>query len=481
MTNKHKKLRLLQDKYIAQLPSNIDAINKAWLETLNENGTEAFDLLRQLAHNLTGSAGTFGFPEISVEARHIENDLRQLADPRKLTDSTKKNIAERLQHIVALAKHRPDKQKSTSLAGQDPDSNPNRFDRLIYVIEDDPLLAKEIVSQLNYFNYEVQTFSSTDPALIAIQQRTPSAMIVDVQLKEGGLAGPDFAKLFNEFSNTRVPSIFISARDDWQARLAAVQAHGSAYLTKPLDFNELFERLEELTTKQMPEPFKVLIVDDMEVLAEHYATVLRASGMRVETIYNVDLLLEKLSDFQPELILMDIHMPQCSGLDVAKVIRQKDELVGVPIIFLSTESDPLQRLFAMELGGDDFLQKPVSNEHLLASVRTRALRFRKLRSYMLNDGLTGLFNHVSIKTLLEAEVSRAQRQTKPLSFAMIDIDHFKVVNDTYGHPAGDRVLKNVARMLKKRLRKSDLIGRYGGEEFAIILPETDVETAETMT
>ncbi|MFT6624744.1 MAG: diguanylate cyclase (GGDEF)-like protein [Cycloclasticus sp.] len=478
MTNKHKKLRLLQDKYIAQLPSNIDAINKAWLETLNENGTEAFDLLRQLAHNLTGSAGTFGFPEISVEARHIENDLRQLADPRKLTDSTKKNIAERLQHIVALAKHRPDKQKSTSLAGQDPDSNPNRFDRLIYVIEDDPLLAKEIVSQLNYFNYEVQTFSSTDPALIAIQQRTPSAMIVDVQLKEGGLAGPDFAKLFNEFSNTRVPSIFISARDDWQARLAAVQAHGSAYLTKPLDFNELFERLEELTTKQMPEPFKVLIVDDMEVLAEHYATVLRASGMRVETIYNVDLLLEKLSDFQPELILMDIHMPQCSGLDVAKVIRQKDELIGVPIIFLSTESDPLQRLFAMELGGDDFLQKPVSNEHLLASVRTRALRFRKLRSYMLNDGLTGLFNHVSIKTLLEAEVSRAQRQTKPLSFAMIDIDHFKVVNDTYGHPAGDRVLKNVARMLKKRLRKSDLIGRYGGEEFAIILPETDVETAE---
>jgi diguanylate cyclase (GGDEF)-like protein len=200
--------------------------------------------------------------------------------------------------------------------------------------------------------------------------------------------------------------------------------------------------------------------------------------MRVETISNIDGLLEKLSDFKPELILMDIYMPQCSGLEVAKVIRQKDELIGVPIIFLSTESDPSQRLFAMELGGDDFLQKPVTNEHLLASVRSRALRFRKLRSYMLNDGLTGLFNHVSIKTLLEAEVSRAQRQTKPLSFAMIDIDHFKVVNDTYGHPAGDRVLKNVARMLKKRLRKSDLIGRYGGEEFAIILPETDVETAE---
>jgi diguanylate cyclase (GGDEF)-like protein len=308
----------------------------------------------------------------------------------------------------------------------------------------------------------------------------PSALIVDVELPEGELAGPEFAKSFNRYTSSQVPSIFISSREDWQARLAAVQANGNAYLTKPIDYNDLLERLDQLTMRHIPEPFKVLIVDDMEVLAEHYATVLRNADMQVKTVSDINDLMETLSDFKPELILMDIYMPQCSGLDAAKIIRQKDELLGVPIVFLSTESDPLQHISAMELGGDDFLQKPIADDHLLIAVRTRALRFRRLRSHMLCDGLTGLLNHVAIKTRLESELSRAQRQDEALSFAMLDIDHFKQVNDNYGHPIGDRVIKSVARMLKKRLRKSDLIGRYGGEEFAIILPDTDINMAHKL-
>lgn len=277
-----------------------------------------------------------------------------------------------------------------------------------------------------------------------------------------------------------MPSIFISARDDWHARLAAVRGHGSAYLTKPLDFNDLLERLDQLTLKQQPDPFRVLIVDDMEVLAEHYAIVLQDAGMDVKIVSDVGDLLETLSDFKPELILMDIFMPQCSGLEAASIIRQKDEFLSVPIVFLSTESDPLQHLSAMELGGDDFLQKPIQDDRLIIAERSRAQRFRMLRSHMHSDGLTGLLNHVTTKTHLVAEIARAHRQNEPLCFAMLDIDLFKKVNDNYGHPVGDRVIKSVARMLTKRLRKSDLIGRYGGEEFAIILPETDIKTAENV-
>ncbi|MDX8399404.1 MAG: GGDEF domain-containing protein, partial [Gallionellaceae bacterium] len=124
--------------------------------------------------------------------------------------------------------------------------------------------------------------------------------------------------------------------------------------------------------------------------------------------------------------------------------------------------------------------KPIQADHLVSSVSSRIQRSLLLRSFMVRDSLTGLLNHTTIKEQLEREVARAKRQGLPLTFAMVDIDLFKKVNDTYGHPAGDRVIKSLARLLKQRLRENDLIGRYGGEEFAVVLVDTDGASAITV-
>jgi diguanylate cyclase (GGDEF)-like protein len=175
-----------------------------------------------------------------------------------------------------------------------------------------------------------------------------------------------------------------------------------------------------------------------------------------------------------------MYLPDCNGIELARMIRQMENFVSVPIVFLSAETDRERQLAALMMGADDFLIKPVKPEHLIASITSRIERYRKLRSLMIYDGLTNLLNHSTIKERLVKELLRSERDKQPLSFAMLDLDHFKNVNDRYGHSAGDRVLKSLARMLKQRLRRTDLIGRYGGEEFSIIFPNTTAAEAASV-
>jgi diguanylate cyclase (GGDEF)-like protein len=188
--------------------------------------------------------------------------------------------------------------------------------------------------------------------------------------------------------------------------------------------------------------------------------------------------LNVIGSFNPDLILMDMYMPVCNGEDLCKIIRQYESFTSIPIVFLSSEADVQKQLNAMKIGADDFLTKGIDPEHLITSITTRIQRHRVLSSFMIRDSLTGLLNHTTSKKQLESMITKAQKLNTPLSFAMIDIDHFKKVNDTYGHPTGDKVIKSLSRLLQKRLRKTDSIGRYGGEEFAIVLWNTDAKSAK---
>lgn len=337
--------------------------------------------------------------------------------------------------------------------------------------------SARLVRQLEFFGFTAVVVADAADLRLAMARRAPTALVMEVDFGGAG-GGLRLAEEVQEGLEKALPVLFFSEQEaDTRTRLAAVRAGGQDFFSGGLDASALLERLEDLTRGNQQEPYRVLIVDDSRAQATFTERMLNNAGIITRSLTDPIRAMAELGEFQPDLIILDMYMPECLGTELAKVIRHHERYVSVPIIYLSAEDDLDKQLNAMGEGGDDFLTKPIKPRHLIATVRNRAARARNLKARMVRDSLTGLYNHTHILQLLEDARLRARRDQQPLSFAMLDIDHFKQVNDRYGHPMGDRVIKSLSLFLKQRLRKSDYIGRYGGEEFAVVLPDTDAATA----
>ncbi|MDF9753541.1 diguanylate cyclase (GGDEF)-like protein [Pseudomonas sp. TE6288] len=347
----------------------------------------------------------------------------------------------------------------------------------VYIVLQDHERAERLAQQLEFFGLTVQALCSAEAFQASMSERLPSAIVMDVDFTGTGI-GLQLAAQAQQGLEQPVPLLFFCLHEtDTPTRLAAVRAGGQEFLTGTLDASSLLEKLELLTSATQYDPFRVLVIDDSRAQALHTERLLNSAGIITRTLTEPIRTMSELADFQPDLIILDMYMPACTGPELAKVIRHNDRYVSVPIIYLSAEDDLDKQLDAMSEGGDDFLTKPIRSRHLVTTVRNRAARARHLKARMVRDSLTGLYNHTHILQLLEDCSFRARREVQPLSFAMLDIDHFKKINDRHGHPMGDRVIKSLALFLKQRLRKTDFIGRYGGEEFAIVMPNTGLEAA----
>ena len=178
---------------------------------------------------------------------------------------------------------------------------------------------------------------------------------------------------------------------------------------------------------------------------------------------------DSLRNETPDLVLLDVDLPDVDGYALARLMRQDPRLALVPIVFITARQTIADEMEGLRAGGDDFLTKPLDRGHLLQTVLTRTERGRRIRELVHRDGLTGVLNHATLMAELEHAIAYASRHGEPLCFLMLDLDHFKRINDTYGHLVGDQVLMHAARIFRKGVRGSDMIGRYGGEEFGIIL------------
>ncbi|MBU1689180.1 MAG: diguanylate cyclase [Gammaproteobacteria bacterium] len=472
-----EKMRVLREAYALQLPEKIQQVEKTCAAYQSSLDEETLHTLHRMVHSLSGSGATFGFTELTRVARVLEEGLKNIVTRKSPPNDEEFAVFRRqisgLRQAASSADtpaYAPPDFMATSPA-------PVEAAKLLYLVEDDVELAGELALQLSYFGYQVRIFNRLDEFLLAMKTTLKVLVIMDIGFPGDQMGGINAMREVQQGRATLVPVLYLSALDDITARLEAVRTGGRAYFSKPVNIGVLVDKLDELSSIMPPEPNRILIVDDSVSMANYHAAILEQAGMTVKVVNQPMEVMEALREFAPDLILMDIYMPECNGMELAGVIRQLEAFVSIPIVYLSAEKDMDKQLSAMSLGGDDFLTKPIKAEHLVSSIATRIQRSRMLRSFMVRDSLTGLLNHTAIKDQLEREVARAKRQRTPLSYAMVDIDYFKKVNDTYGHPVGDRVIKSLSRLLKQRLRETDVVGRYGGEEFAVIMSNTDGPTA----
>ncbi|WP_373296906.1 diguanylate cyclase [Alishewanella tabrizica] len=438
---------------------------------------DALDLSYLLAeaHKLAGACGTFGYYELGVAARQIEQLVKDVLDKPTLEQQQVlpllKQAVTDFQTAVLSAVHEG---KTGNIQRTQPNVKPSS----IWILLPDESFVTDLITQLVAYGHHVLRLQSYHECFEKLQTQTPAIIFSDVLV-----AGLDFfnqSALLKRISEQQVRLVMYSVQDDFSLRIKAAQQRAEAFFILPIVIPQVITTLIELIDKETSNVGRVAIVEDDQLLAEHYALVLNSVGIKTHIVQHITNIVSELMQFQPDLLLMDLYMPEYSGPEIAGLLRQYQAFKRLPIVFLSSEMNKTLQIQALSHGGDDFLTKPIDDVLLAQSVKVRLARSLEIKNLIEKDSLTNLIKHSAIKQVADLEFERALRHGTPLSIVMLDIDFFKRVNDNYGHATGDVVITALATLLSKRIRKTDKAGRYGGEEFMLVLPDCTAAQARIL-
>lgn len=465
-----RQLEELQRQYVFSLPGWITEIEDAFFPAADP---ERMKQARRTLHDLAGNARTFGFAKVGEGAQNLLERFHRLPPGVQFPDGDEnaiRNVLLAMHQAAALGPSGPiffPQIRRSSVSRSAPSED---IPRTIGLILSDADLERNISTWLDGFGFSVRVFSG----LAALGKATadpPDAVVLELRLADGDSPYP-VADLLRSIPDAP-PVVAISDRDDMRSRLFAVRAGAKAYFPKPLDVGFLVSTLDRLMPEREDEPIRVLIVDDASSLLVYHRTILVEAGMVVETLNEPLRTLETMERIRPDIVLMDLYMPECTGRELTSVIRQTEKFRGTPILFLSTETDIALQIEAMSPGGDGFLVKPILPDHLIESVRFRVRKSRFDEAMRNRDHLTGLPTHSSILARAQSAVEDAGRTGNPFSLALVDIDRFRELNGRFGHLVGDLALRNLSRYLVNRLGQGEIVGRYGGGTFLVLFPGTE--------
>ncbi len=382
----------------------------------------------------------------------------------------------------------------------------------VLVVDDIPANVKLLEAKLTSEYFDVISARNGPEALALIRDARPDIVLLDVMMP--GMDGFEVCrKIKLDPAVAHTPVIMVTALDQVTDRITGLEAGADDFLTKPVVDVALFARVRSLvrlkmmtdelrlredTGKQLGLPpqlaevesgalaaAKILVVEDRQLSAERLASAFGGRhDVRIEP--DIEAAGRLLSDGSFDLAIISLALREADGLRLCSHLRSLDVTRQLPILVLVQEGDMARLARALDIGASDYLMRPVDNQELLARVRTQLRRKRyadRLREHVsrsmalaVTDPLTGLFNRRYMSSHLESTLNRSAETGKPAAVMVLDIDFFKAINDSLGHGAGDAVLREFAARIGRNIRGFDLACRYGGEEFVVVMPDTDSKT-----
>lgn len=384
----------------------------------------------------------------------------------------------------------------------------------VLVVDDILPNVKLLEAKLTHEYYDVLTAMNGPEALKKVEDESPDIVLLDVMMP--GMDGFEVCtKIKENPALAHIPVVMVTALTDAQDKVRGLESGADDFLSKPINDTALMARVRSLVRLKMStdewrvrentasqlgvvdeasnvmtqsaEKANILIIEDQDFELKKMEETLAQDHDTVRGVSAGPEALELITAHDFELVIVSLNLQSEDGLRLCSHLKSNENTRNVPMVMIGGEDDMDRIAHGLEIGAHDYILRPIDRNELLARVRTQIRRKRfqeRLRStyeislsMALTDSLTGLYNRRYLEVHLEKLLEKNQESKKALAVLMIDIDHFKPVNDTYGHKAGDEVLKIFAERLKDHLRSFDLVARMGGEEFVAILPDVSEERA----
>lgn len=341
-------------------------------------------------------------------------------------------------------------------------------DRLrVLVVDDDRALCESIAAAATLRGMRCDTAAGPRDARALCAERPPTIVLLDLTFPPDGMA--DAYALLSELSAATppIPVLVLTGTGVFTDRVEAARRGSRAFLTKSLLPDEVLDAVEQFLARDRLVSTRVLIVDDDPAVLGAMRVLLAAQDLEVSTLADPLRFWETLEEVAPELLILDVDMPGVNGPELCRTVRNDPRWSAVAVIFATAHTDAATVEEAFSAGADDYIAKPIVAGELVNRVANRLERIRLFRAQAETDYLTGLATRAKADKDLAHLAALADRFSEPLSVAMLDVDSFKLVNDRYGHPVGDSVLRRLGEHLRRDFRGTDVIGRWGGEEFIV--------------